>query len=135
MLLYLHLERFQEPLVLSPSGKPYHQDTSSDCCTDNDMVYVVRCLFVLKLWTIQGESKGRHNRLSSCHADVAIGSSQPDWLAFDLTQPMIDKLSSSTDKMLPNKAAITMPNLTLRLVAGFTCLSGCLPVRLMSGRP
>lgn len=55
--------------------------------------------------------------MSTCCADVLIGYSQPDWLAFDLTQPMIDMVSSSTDKMLPNKTAITMPNLTLRLVA------------------
>ena len=57
--------------------------------------------------------------MSTCCADVPVGSSQPDWMAFDLTQHMIDKVSSSTDKMLPNKAAITMPNLSLRSVAEY----------------
>lgn len=43
---------------------------------------------------------------------------------------MIDKLASSTDKMLPNKAAITMPELTLRLVSllrASVCLAFCQP--------
>ena len=43
---------------------------------------------------------------------------------------MTDKLASSTDKMLPNKAAITMPELTLRLVSllrAFVCLPFCQP--------
>lgn len=48
------------------------------------------------------------------YADVTAASVCPDWLAFELTQPVVDKLSSTTDKMLPSQASITRPELTLR---------------------
>lgn len=53
-------------------------------------------------------------------AEGVAASPQPDWLALEVTQAMIDKLCSSTDKMVPNKATITVPELTLRL--GSFCL-------------
>ena len=62
----------------------------------------------------------------ACYADSMAASVCPDWLAFELTQPMIDKVSSTTDRMVPSKATITRPELTLRCVlVSFFCLPVC----------
>lgn len=55
-----------------------------------------------------------------CVAGAAASYSGTDWLMFEVTQPVMEKLSSSSDKMLPNKATITVPELTLRLTC-YTC--------------
>lgn len=54
------------------------------------------------------------NATRCCAADTDSIASQ-DWLAFELTPQMVEKLSSSTDDKAINKVSITMPELTLRL--------------------
>ncbi|KAL3130482.1 hypothetical protein ABBQ38_008299 [Trebouxia sp. C0009 RCD-2024] len=56
------------------------------------------------------------NTEDSKAADTASVSVCPDWLAFELTQPMVDKLSSTTDKMFYSQASIAWPELTLRCI-------------------
>ena len=53
---------------------------------------------------------------SGCCAGDAIARVPRDWLAFQLTPQVLVKLSLTTDDVTGNKASITNPQLTVRLV-------------------